>query len=64
MVEQAEKGEVCFRGRHIMMGYMAQPKLGDDHVGKMKEKLAGAIDNEGEDSWFDLIWCAMQAVWC
>lgn len=25
---EEEQGEVCFRGRHIMMGYMANPVLG------------------------------------
>jgi long-chain-fatty-acid--CoA ligase ACSBG len=40
-------GELCFRGRHIMMGYMAQPALGKDHVAEINKKTAEAIDNEG-----------------
>lgn len=41
------QGELCYRGRHIMMGYMAQPALGDDHVATINEKNADAIDEEG-----------------
>jgi len=44
---EEEKGEVCFRGRHIMLGYMANPKLGDEHVATINKKLAEAIDDEG-----------------
>lgn len=29
---EEEQGEICFRGRHIMAGYMANPDLGKDHV--------------------------------
>jgi long-chain-fatty-acid--CoA ligase ACSBG len=43
----AEQGEICFRGRHVMMGYMANPKLGQAHVDEIKKKNAEAIDNEG-----------------
>jgi len=46
-LQEAEKGEVCFRGRHIMMGYMANPSLGEEHVATINKKLAEAIDNEG-----------------
>ncbi|GBG24982.1 Long-chain-fatty-acid--CoA ligase ACSBG2, partial [Hondaea fermentalgiana] len=44
---EEEQGEVCFRGRNIMMGYLANPKLGDDHVAEIEEKNAAAIDSEG-----------------
>merc|ERR1719375_1551597 len=30
-----------------MMGYMANPDLGQEHVDEIKKKLAGAIDEEG-----------------
>jgi len=42
-----EQGEICFRGRHIMMGYMANPKLGKDHVETIESKNAEAIDKDG-----------------
>jgi len=44
---EEEQGEVCFRGRHIMMGYMANPVLGAEHVGTIEKKLAEAIDEHG-----------------
>ncbi|CAK9091176.1 Long-chain-fatty-acid--CoA ligase ACSBG2 (Acyl-CoA synthetase bubblegum family member 2) (Arachidonate--CoA ligase ACSBG2) [Durusdinium trenchii] len=44
---EEEQGELCYRGRHIMMGYMANPKLGDDHVAEIEKKNADAIDEEG-----------------
>merc|ERR1719376_504936 len=40
-------GELCYRGRHIMMGYMAQPDLGDAHVADIKKKNAETIDADG-----------------
>jgi long-chain-fatty-acid--CoA ligase ACSBG len=45
--EDQYQGEICFRGRHIMMGYLAQPALGDDHVKEIEKKTADAIDNDG-----------------
>mmetsp|Transcript_15004 Transcript_15004/g.29248 ORF Transcript_15004/g.29248 Transcript_15004/m.29248 type:complete len:782 (-) Transcript_15004:160-2505(-) len=44
---EEEQGEVCFRGRHIMMGYLANPKLGPEHVAEIEAKNAEAIDSEG-----------------
>lgn len=44
---EEEQGELCFRGRHIMAGYMANPDLGEDHVNEIKKKNAEAIDDEG-----------------
>lgn len=46
-VSDAVQGEVCYRGRHIMMGYMANPDLGPEHVAAIKAKNAEAIDGEG-----------------
>jgi len=39
--------EICYRGRHIMMGYLANPSLGEEHVSEIEKKTADAIDAEG-----------------
>jgi long-chain-fatty-acid--CoA ligase ACSBG len=44
---EAEQGEVCFRGRHIMMGYMANPDMGKEHVAEIQKKTTDAIDADG-----------------
>lgn len=41
------QGELCYRGRHIMMGYMAQPRFGKAHMEEMAKKNRDAIDDEG-----------------
>merc|ERR1719162_743347 len=40
-------GELCFRGRNIMMGYMANPDLGEAHVKEIEKKTAETIDADG-----------------
>lgn len=45
--EEEFQGELCFRGRSIMMGYLANPDLGEAHVAEIQKKTAEAIDNEG-----------------
>merc|ERR1719433_1845080 len=44
---EEQQGEICYRGRHIMMGYMANPGFGDQHVQEITEKTRGAIDRYG-----------------
>mmetsp|Transcript_116086 Transcript_116086/g.369346 ORF Transcript_116086/g.369346 Transcript_116086/m.369346 type:complete len:756 (-) Transcript_116086:113-2380(-) len=45
--EEQYQGELCFRGRNIMMGYLACPEMGKEHVAEMNKKTAEAIDGEG-----------------
>merc|ERR1711915_789906 len=40
-------GEICFRGRCIMMGYMACKDMGDKHVAEIQKKNRDTIDAEG-----------------
>merc|ERR1739844_11184 len=41
------QGEICFRGRGIMMGYLASVDLGDEHLAEIEKKTAETIDSEG-----------------
>lgn len=45
--KDVEQGEVCFRGRHVMMGYLANPALGAEHVAEIESKSREAIDKDG-----------------
>jgi long-chain-fatty-acid--CoA ligase ACSBG len=45
--EETYQGELCYRGRSIMMGYMAQPDLGAAHVQEIEKKTADTIDAAG-----------------
>merc|ERR1712232_532318 len=40
-------GELCFRGRNNMMGYMACPDLGAAHIKEIEKKNSETIDAEG-----------------
>eukprot|EP00397_Hematodinium_sp_SG-2012_P003901 GEMP01003911.1.p1 GENE.GEMP01003911.1~~GEMP01003911.1.p1 ORF type:complete len:771 (+),score=134.67 GEMP01003911.1:151-2463(+) len=46
-VTEEQQGEVFYRGRHIMMGYMANPKFGKEHVEDVRKNNEEAIDDEG-----------------
>merc|ERR1712003_563254 len=45
--EEEYQGEICFRGRGIMMGYLASSDLGDKHVAEITKKTRDTIDAEG-----------------
>jgi len=45
--EEQYMGELCFRGRNNMMGYMACPDLGQAHVKEINKKTAETIDADG-----------------
>lgn len=45
--DEGEQGEICFRGRNVMMGYMANPRLGDEHMATIQEKNEGSVDKNG-----------------
>lgn len=46
-LDECYQGELCYRGRHIMMGYMAQPDLGAAHVAEIEKKTGETIDSDG-----------------
>lgn len=45
--KEEEQGEICYRGRHIMLGYMCNPLLGYDEVKSIQKKNEEAIDADG-----------------
>merc|ERR1712129_6224 len=45
--EDEYQGEICFRGRCIMMGYLSCKDMGDAHVQEIKKKTEGTIDADG-----------------
>jgi len=47
VTDEQYMGELCFRGRCIMMGYLACPDWGEDHLKKIEKKTADTIDSEG-----------------
>jgi len=46
-IDEEFQGELCFRGRNNMMGYLACPDMGTAHVDEIKKKTAESIENEG-----------------
>lgn len=46
-LDEEYQGELCFRGRNVMMGYLANPDLGTPHVLEIEKKTAETIDAEG-----------------
>jgi len=45
--DEEYQGELCFRGRNIMMGYMACPDFGQSHIRDIERKTGETIDNDG-----------------
>lgn len=41
------QGEICFRGRHVMLGYLANAEFGQAHVDEIVKKNSEAIDADG-----------------
>eukprot|EP00924_Labyrinthula_sp_SR-Ha-C_P013681 augustus_masked-scaffold_5-processed-gene-10.56-mRNA-1 protein AED:0.01 eAED:0.01 QI:0/-1/0/1/-1/1/1/0/746 len=46
-IDEKYQGELCYRGRHIMIGYLANPELGEEHVKTVERQTANTVDNEG-----------------
>merc|ERR1712048_1572 len=46
-VDESFQGELYFRGRNVMMGYMACPEMGSSHAAEINKKTADTIDSEG-----------------
>jgi len=44
---EAEQGELCYRGRNVMMGYLANPDLGAEHVAEIERKTKETVDMQG-----------------
>eukprot|EP00930_Biecheleria_cincta_P042419 TRINITY_DN29195_c0_g1_i1.p1 TRINITY_DN29195_c0_g1~~TRINITY_DN29195_c0_g1_i1.p1 ORF type:complete len:1198 (-),score=177.89 TRINITY_DN29195_c0_g1_i1:176-3691(-) len=42
-----EQGEICIRGRCVMMGYLANPKMGPEHVKEISTTTRKVIDSDG-----------------
>ncbi|CAD7942467.1 unnamed protein product [Amoebophrya sp. A25] len=47
VVPEECQGELCYRGRNVMMGYMANPKMGAKHIAEIKQKTREVIDSQG-----------------
>jgi len=45
--EDEFQGEIAFRGRCIMMGYLACKEMGDAHVAEIEKKTSETIDADG-----------------
>ena len=42
---EQEQGELCFRGRAVMMGYLSNPRMGDE--AEVAEKCRDCFDSDG-----------------
>lgn len=46
-IEESTQGEIRVRGRNVMMGYLANPDLGEDHVNEILRKNQETILSNG-----------------
>lgn len=46
-LDEKYQGEICFRGRNNMMGYLACNDMGPKHVAEIQQKTREAIDENG-----------------
>ena len=44
---EMEEGELCYRGRNAMLGYMANPRLGEAHVKQIEHLNRTTVDANG-----------------
>ena len=61
LTDPGVEGELCYRGRHIMMGYLANPKMGVRRVITWHYwraySLVSCFSRHGVNTITPLLWC-------